>query len=140
MDMEVEFFQSNFTQPDPKVLMDHIQKMTSGEAPYFPETLSLVYGKLFSKAFPQTTFPGPIAEAPVEEVQDNVTVPKLMLRCRRCDQGTMVKYLEMGKYCPGCGRTGFLYLGSIMTCPSCKSWRFDKKDRCRKKSCRTEFM
>ncbi|KAF9642810.1 hypothetical protein BDM02DRAFT_3273313 [Thelephora ganbajun] len=55
MDMEIQFFHENFTEKDPKLLMDHIQRMASGEAPFFSTTLSLVYGKLLEKAFTQPT-------------------------------------------------------------------------------------
>lgn len=51
MDLEIRFFLENFTERDPKQLMEHIQRMASGETPFLPTTLSLVYDKLIQKAF-----------------------------------------------------------------------------------------
>lgn len=51
MDMEIQFLHKSFTEKGPKLLMDHIQKMASGEMPFFATTLSLVYDKLVEKAF-----------------------------------------------------------------------------------------
>jgi DNA-directed RNA polymerase subunit RPC12/RpoP len=51
MDMEIEFLHRNFTEK--KVLMEHIQRMASGEAPFFSATLSLVYDKLVERASAQ---------------------------------------------------------------------------------------
>ena len=56
--MEIQFLHENFTEKDSKLLMDHIQRMGSGEAPFFSTTLSLVYDKLVEKAFPKHTSPG----------------------------------------------------------------------------------
>ncbi|KAF9650015.1 hypothetical protein BDM02DRAFT_1689789 [Thelephora ganbajun] len=53
MDMEIQFFHENFTEEDPKLLMDHIRRMGSGEVPLFSTTLSLVYDKLVENAFTQ---------------------------------------------------------------------------------------
>lgn len=49
--MEIQFLHERVVEKDPKLLMDHIQRMASGEAPFFPTTLSLVYDKLVEKAF-----------------------------------------------------------------------------------------
>lgn len=35
MEMEVKFFHKKFPGKDPKPLMDHLQKLASGEAPFF---------------------------------------------------------------------------------------------------------
>ena len=51
--MEIEFLHQKFTEKDPKLLMDHIQRMASGEAPFFATTLGVVYDKLAEKAFPK---------------------------------------------------------------------------------------
>ena len=59
MDTEVEFFHKTFAGKDPKALMDHIEKMASGEAQFFPMTLSLVYGKLARKVLARPTAPEP---------------------------------------------------------------------------------
>ena len=55
MDMEIQFLLKNFTEKDPKLLMDHIRRMASGEATFFATTLSLVYDKLIEKAFTRPT-------------------------------------------------------------------------------------
>jgi hypothetical protein len=51
LDMEIEFFHERFADKDPKLLIDHIERMASGGTLFFPTTLSLVYDKLFEKAF-----------------------------------------------------------------------------------------
>ena len=58
MTMEIEFLNSNLTEKNPKLLTEHIQRMTSGGAPFFPATLSLVYDKLVERAFPRTIVSG----------------------------------------------------------------------------------
>ena len=58
MTMEIEFLNSNFTEKNPKLLMEHIRRMASGGAPFFSTTLSLIYDKLVEKAFPQTIATG----------------------------------------------------------------------------------
>jgi len=56
--MEIQFLHETFTEKDPKLLIDHIQRMVSGEAPFFPVTLSLVYDRLAEQTFPKNIFPG----------------------------------------------------------------------------------
>lgn len=56
--MNIEFLQQNFTEQHSKLVMDHIQKMESGEAPFLPTTLSLVYSKLLGKVLLQPTTSG----------------------------------------------------------------------------------
>jgi hypothetical protein len=51
--MEIQFFHERFTEKDPKLLIDYVGRMASGEAPFFPTTLSLVYDKLVENAFPK---------------------------------------------------------------------------------------
>ena len=53
MKMEIEFFDRNFIGRDPKPLMDHLRSVASGEASFFPNTLSLAYDKLFERSFPK---------------------------------------------------------------------------------------
>lgn len=53
--MEIQFLHERFTENDHKLLMGHIQRMASGEAPFFPATLSLVYDKLVEKALSKQT-------------------------------------------------------------------------------------
>lgn len=49
--MEISFLHEKFTEKDPKLLMNHIRRMASGEAPFFPATLGLVYGNMVENAF-----------------------------------------------------------------------------------------
>ena len=71
--MEIEFLHENLTGKDPKLLMDHIQRMASGEAPFFATTLSSVYSKLIEKAFAQST---PSSSGFVKSIQvHNAVVP-----------------------------------------------------------------
>jgi len=72
MDMEIQFLHDNFTEKDSKLLMDHIQRMAFGEAPFFAATLSLVYDKLVEKAFtqPAPSGSGLRKSAKVESVAD----------------------------------------------------------------------
>jgi len=57
--MEIRFLHETFTEKDPELLIDHIQRMVSGEAPFFPTTLSLVYDRLVEQTFPKHISPGP---------------------------------------------------------------------------------
>ena len=57
--MEMQFLHERVTEKDPKLLIDRIQRMASGDAPFFPTTLSLVYDKLLEKAFEKRTPFGP---------------------------------------------------------------------------------
>ena len=72
MDMEIQFLHDNFTEKDSKLLMEHIQRMAFGEAPFFATTLSLVYDKLVEKAFaqPAPSGSGLGQSAKVESVAD----------------------------------------------------------------------
>ncbi|KAF9650005.1 hypothetical protein BDM02DRAFT_1688248 [Thelephora ganbajun] len=49
--MEIQFLHGKVIGEDPKLLMDHVHRMASGEIPFFPTTLSLVYDKLVEKSF-----------------------------------------------------------------------------------------
>ena len=55
LDMEIQFLQDRVTGKKPKLLIDGIQRMASGEAPFFPTTLSLVFDKLVEKACTKRT-------------------------------------------------------------------------------------
>lgn len=50
--MEIEVLDA-CAEKDSKLLLDHIQSVVSGEASFFPTTLSLVYDRLIGKAFPK---------------------------------------------------------------------------------------
>jgi len=51
LDMEIQFFHERVTKSDPKWLIDRIQRMASGEAPFLSATLSLVYDKPLEETF-----------------------------------------------------------------------------------------
>ncbi|KAF9649997.1 hypothetical protein BDM02DRAFT_3268320 [Thelephora ganbajun] len=70
MDMEIQFFHENFTKKNPKLLMDHIRRMGSGQAPFFSATLGLVYDKLVEKKITQSI---PSSSTP-EKSTDNWSV------------------------------------------------------------------
>jgi len=55
--MEIQFIYENFTEKDPKPLIEYIQRMASGEAPFFAKTLGLVYDGLVGKAFSKRILP-----------------------------------------------------------------------------------
>ena len=78
--MEIDFFRRNLTEENPELLMEHIQRMASGEAPFFSATLSLVYRKLFEKVFPLPIAPvqGP-RKSPIPRDR-NVTKPTPVTR------------------------------------------------------------
>ena len=54
LDMEIQFIRER--EMDHQLLIDHIRRMASGGAPFFPTTLSLVYDKLVEKALTERTF------------------------------------------------------------------------------------
>ena len=56
LDMEIQFLHERATEEDPKLMINCIQKMVSGETPFLPTTLSLVYDKLVEKAFTTHSF------------------------------------------------------------------------------------
>ena len=58
MDMEIQFLHETFPGKGPKLLMDHIRRMGSGEAPFYSTTLSLVYDKLVEKTIAQSVLSG----------------------------------------------------------------------------------
>jgi len=134
--MEIQFICENFTEKDPKSLMDHIQSMASGEAPFFATTLSLVYYKLVQKIFSKRAplgsglggqtiaTPTPSlqeststssvilssnwqAPAPVTEPVTSDTVIKWVgLKCARCFNVASIHNLRDDLYCPQCPDTG----------------------------------
>ena len=60
MEMKIKLFHKTFAGRKSKSLMDHIQRMASGDAPFFPATLSLVCSALVRKVLllPITSGPG----------------------------------------------------------------------------------
>jgi hypothetical protein len=57
--MEIQFLHKMSTEKNPKLLMDHVRRMASGEAPFFPATLGLVYYKLVEEVPPTHPPSGP---------------------------------------------------------------------------------
>ena len=57
MEMELEFLDKNFTEIYPESLTDQIKSAASGEAPFLPVILSLVYDMLAEKSFPKDAPP-----------------------------------------------------------------------------------
>jgi DNA-directed RNA polymerase subunit RPC12/RpoP len=55
MDLEIQFLLNNCTERNPRLLVEHIQRMVSGEASFLPTMLSLVYDKLIAKVFMGST-------------------------------------------------------------------------------------
>ena len=54
MDMKIQFLHETFTGKEPELLMKHIRRMGSGEAPFFSTTLSLVFDRLVEKTVAQS--------------------------------------------------------------------------------------
>ena len=76
--MEINFLYECFAKKDPKQLMDHIQRMVSGEAPLFAKTLGLVYDRLIEKTFtrPAPSGSGLGKSVEVQSVADPAPPPK----------------------------------------------------------------
>jgi len=53
MKMEIDFLHKNITGKHPKLLTDYIQSMASGESPFFPAALSLIFDGLVGRIFPK---------------------------------------------------------------------------------------
>ena len=158
MEMQIEFFDKNFDERNPKLLMDHVPRMASIEAPFLPTTLSLVYGKLLRKAIPQPVASGSGAgKAPKSENQIAAEltpapaprIRKELLKCERCGERVKLQDLSNGLYCPSSscpGRTEPLVINytflfrSQMLCPSC-NWHRDKMSNvCLGLGCQVKFM
>ena len=137
LDMEIQFLHENFTEKDSKSLTDHVQRMGSGEAPFFAATLSLVYGGLVENALSKHTpldsglggqgvpthTPHPRAStstpnvtsssnsqapAPAPEPASSDTTTKWVgLKCTRCYGVSSVRNLRDDLYCPRCPATGW---------------------------------
>ena len=53
MEMEIDFLHKNITGNNPKLLTDYIQSIASGESPFFPAALSLIFDGLVGRIFPK---------------------------------------------------------------------------------------
>ena len=76
MDLEIQFLLKHFTEKNPKLLMEHIQRMASGGTPFLPRTLSLVYDKLIEKVFVRSTATGAGPGKPVQTGGQSTTEPE----------------------------------------------------------------
>ena len=111
--------------------MGHIQKMASGDAPFLPTALSLVYDKLVENAFPKhaspssglsrpggvqgvTIHPPPYPNTPIRASipilsglppptsSTTITWNWARLKCTRCNRVASVYSLRDDLYCPRC--------------------------------------
>ena len=65
MDVEIEFLLQNFAEK-PRSIKDYLQKIASGEMPFFPTTLSLIYTKLAEKVVVRPMASGSGVEIAIE--------------------------------------------------------------------------
>ena len=78
MDMEIQFLHETFTGKGPKLLMNHIRRMGTGEVPFFSTTLSLVFDRLVEKASARSV-PSGSGSGKSTEIQDtavHTTLPQ----------------------------------------------------------------
>ena len=128
MDTEIDIFLENFTDEDPESLMDHIQRMSSGEAPFFPTTLSLLYGKLAEKSA------GPTAPVTCRLIcprcNNSASLEDLSgyLSCRRGHKVKIDKRKPKQKSPP------------CMKCPICNTPRTTPSNSCVETTCRAIFV
>ena len=152
VEVEVEFFHK-FTKADPKSLMDHIQAMASGKAPFFPATLSLVYGKLFRKEFPKPIASGSVLGnflvtgnqstsglALVAVPSSSSATPRSeLLKCCKCGEQAKLQDLVNDVHCPRCP-PGFFSSLPMMQCPGCSSLRTGRTVNCAAPLCPVTFI
>ena len=137
LDLGVQLLYDCPSKDHPQLLTDHIQRMASGEAPFFPTTLSLVYDKLVGKALPKgiaspstldVTSPSNLPAGPITgAVPSSATNDWAELKCARCRGVEPVQRLLSGLYCPTCpatGRNGKYQRGRpFMRCTWCSTLR-----------------
>ena len=129
MDTEIDIFLENFTDENLESLMDHIQRMSSGEAPFFPTTLSLLYGKLAEKSAGPTA--PPTCRLICPRCSNSASLEDLSgyLRCRRGHKGKIDKRKPKQKPQPQ----------PYMECPICNTPRTMPSSSCAEISCRAIF-
>ena len=151
MDMEIEFLHRNLTGKDPKLLMEHIQRMASGEAPFFSKTLSLVYDKLVGCAFTRPIISDPdLGKSPEIESQGiaepaSTLTPQhahrvVLVKCWQCGERAMLRDLCDGSRCPRCPPRTPGKGRPFMRCPLCDIVLGTGKDRCVGRSCMAKFL
>jgi hypothetical protein len=157
--MEIKLFHEFFTGQNPKSLMDHIQRMASGEAPYFPATLSLVYGTLAKKVLLPPIASGSGSEKsgetrdkgvvePVPTIQTSNSTPNVdpfdncivRLICPRCGQTERLVALFGDLLCPKCPRINRKRGRPRMQCPLCNTVRASRRSTsCLARGCKAVF-
>ncbi|KAF9650002.1 hypothetical protein BDM02DRAFT_3112802 [Thelephora ganbajun] len=160
MDMEIQFFHKNFTEKDPKLLMDHIQGMGSGEVPLFSTTLGLVYDRLVEDAFTQpissssgleksssgqsVTEPAPplqVTNSPTPgPVPSGSTDLVAQLECMQCGKVSRLKDLYDGLRCPLCPKRSTKKGRPFMQCQLCGIARGAYRNICVRRACRATFV
>jgi len=138
LDIEIQFHHKKVVKKDPKLLIDRIRKMGSGEAPFFPATLSLVYDKLVEKAFTKSTpfRPGSSgrtegqilpassqASTSAPNINPPSTTQSAQLRCVRCYGLALLQDLRGGTFCPQCPRIVVDGNWPFMQCTLCTMFR-----------------
>ena len=162
-DMEIRFLHENFTEKDPKLLMEHIQRMAAGKAPFFAPTLRLVYKKLIEKSFarPVPSGSGSGKSAEVESAADfyysfqrSISIPSdsptptpgdavatelTWLQCNRCRGIARLAELYGGMRCPQCPSKRGLKGPPLMQCSICRVMRIVRTDTCLEITCGARF-
>ena len=166
-DIEIEFILRNFTEK-PGSLKDHIQGIASGEVPYFPTTLSMVYGKLSERVVARSAasglglgkstetgnqsvsepVPTDLASASTRSVtssshpvRSTTATRGTWLICFKCHQRAMLQDLFDGTRCPRCPRKSSTRPGRPhMKCPLCNHVRTSLGGYCLGKACRAKFV
>ena len=140
METEIEFFHKNFTEKDLKLLMGHLQRMASGEEPYFPTTLSLVYDKRFRGTFAQPVAAGFGLGKSSDTGNRNTVARTELLKCWKCGERARLQDLYEGFYCPNCQLSRYMISRPLMQCPLCGSYREETGTDCIGPSCSVKFM
>lgn len=73
--MEIQLLHKSFTEKNPKELVEHIQNMAFGDAPFFSTTLGLVYDKLVERVLTQSIASGSGPGNPTEAENQSVSEP-----------------------------------------------------------------
>lgn len=134
MDLEIKFLNENSPGENPKLLMDHVQRMVSGEAPFLPATLSRIYGALARKVL-----------APPIPFGSNITSNidpshKVSLICPQCYQTASRGSLCGGLCCPRCPRRNRKRGRPHMECPLCNTTRVSRDKSCSGRGCEAVFL
>lgn len=145
--MEIKFFLENSTEIH-ESLKDHLERMSSGEAPFFPAMLTLLYGQLARKVFPRSAASGSSLGRPTETVEIRLLLDlphatrrpgTCKLMCPRCRTCANLAELNGGLYCPLCRRKQKGKKRPIMLCQNCQTARKTPSDRCLETTCLARF-